>query len=325
MTEKPLVTIITPTYNRAGFLRETIESVLSQDYEPIEYIVLDDGSQDNTMEILKEYEGKIIWQTHANMGETLTVNKGFSMSTGQIIGVVNSDDPILPGAVKKVVGAFEKNKDALVVYPDWAEIDKNSNTIKKHTLPNYNIYNMVKHFFNIAIGPGTFFRREALEKYGARENSRRYTGDLEYWCRLSLYQDPVHIPEVLATHRTHDDSAQIRDMSSAIAEELISIVVKLYNNPALPKELRRIKGRVFSNIYHEAAYFCNKNEKKQFRHYRWLKYRHYPPSLLKDIMIKLLPFFYKFVLLLNKTLPPGLYKAIRSVYRKLRKENNPSV
>ncbi len=317
MAKKPLVSIITPTYNRADYLRETIESVLKQDYEPIEYIVLDDGSRDYTIEILKEYENQIIWQSHPNMGETPTVNKGFAMSTGQIIGVVNSDDPILPGAVTKIVNAFENNPDALVVYPDWVEIDSNSNPLQTYRLPDYTLYDMVR-WFNIAMGPGTFFCRGALEKYGPRQSHRKYTGDLEYWCRLALYQDPVHLPEVLATHRTHEDSAQIRDKSSAISEELISIVKQLYENSNLPQSLKKKKRRVFSNIYHVAEHYCNHNEKEKFQHYRSLKYWYYPPSIFKDITINLLPFFFKFVLLLNKILPPKIYQAIRSIYRAIK-------
>jgi glycosyltransferase involved in cell wall biosynthesis len=100
MAEKELlVTIITPAYNRANYLDETIQSILNQDYPNLEYIVLDDGSKDNTVEVLKKYRGRIIWETHPNIGETRTVNKGLSMAHGDIIGIVNSDDPLLPGAV----------------------------------------------------------------------------------------------------------------------------------------------------------------------------------------------------------------------------------
>ena len=84
----PLVTVITPAYNRASYLVETIESVLGQDYPRLEYIVLDDGSTDNTREVLGKYEGRIIWETHPNMGETRTVNKGFGLARGEIVVVV---------------------------------------------------------------------------------------------------------------------------------------------------------------------------------------------------------------------------------------------
>ncbi|TLY41438.1 MAG: glycosyltransferase [Nitrospirae bacterium] len=116
------VTIITPTYNRADLLPETIESVLGQDYQHIEYIVFDDGSKDDTSRVLQRYAGKVRWERHPNMGETLTVNNGFKLATGDVVCVVNSGDPLLPGAVRSAVEALERNSDALAVYPNWAVI-----------------------------------------------------------------------------------------------------------------------------------------------------------------------------------------------------------
>ena len=122
-TTQPLVTIITPAYNRADYLRETIESILQQDYPNVEYIVLDDGSKDNTVELLEEYTGRLIWESHKNMGEIRTVNKAYGMAKGEYIAVINSDDPLLPGAISAVVDTFLNNPDVLVVYPDWQYID----------------------------------------------------------------------------------------------------------------------------------------------------------------------------------------------------------
>src|SRR5688572_11108874 len=118
----PLVTIITPAYNRASFMDETIQSVLSQDYPHIEYVVLDDGSTDNTLQVLEKYRSRIILESHPNMGETRTVNKGLSMAKGAIVSIVNSDDPLLPGAVRTSVAVLQEHPDALAAYPDWNEI-----------------------------------------------------------------------------------------------------------------------------------------------------------------------------------------------------------
>ncbi len=93
---RPLVSVVTAAYNRASFLPETIESILSQSYPNIEYIVLDDGSADNTREVLARYDGRIRWESHPNMGESLTVNKGWNMARGDLVMTVNSDDPFCP-------------------------------------------------------------------------------------------------------------------------------------------------------------------------------------------------------------------------------------
>ena len=119
----PRVTVITPAFNRASLLEETILSVLEQDYPNLEYIVLDDGSEDGTLEVIKKFQNRLRWDSHANMGETRTVNKGFSMAEGDIIGVVSSDDLLLPGAISKAVQRLLQKPDVVVVYPDWQIID----------------------------------------------------------------------------------------------------------------------------------------------------------------------------------------------------------
>src|SRR4030095_9000889 len=114
----PTVSIVTPAYNQAEFLRDTIESVLAQDYPNIEYVVLDDGSTDETPNILAEYGDRFRWETHANMGQTATINKGWAMTSGEIVTWLNSDDTYLPGAVSKAVDFLQRNPDVGVVYGD---------------------------------------------------------------------------------------------------------------------------------------------------------------------------------------------------------------
>src|SRR5580765_5132910 len=105
----PTVTVVTPAYNQADFLRDTIESVLSQDYPNIEYVVLDDGSTDDTPKILAEYGDRFVWESQKNMGQTPTINKGWAMTSGEIITWLNSDDTYLEGAVRRAVEHFDAN------------------------------------------------------------------------------------------------------------------------------------------------------------------------------------------------------------------------
>ena len=255
MKSSPLVTIITPTFNREAFLAETIDSVLSQDYPAIEYIVLDDGSTDDTMALLRRYEGKIHYESHPNMGETLTVNKGFRMARGEIICVVNSDDPLRPGAISAAVQAMQSHPDRLVAYPDWDEIGPRSELIRHHLLPDYDIMNMLTDF-NVAMGPGTFFRREAIERYGFRDVKRKYTGDLAFWFRIALCEKPLHVSQRLATHRTHPEAASSTDRGPQMADELVWIFQEIYNDPGLPAEVRKIHRLAFCNVHFTAAVLC---------------------------------------------------------------------
>lgn len=261
----PLVTVITPAYNRASFLDETILSVLSQDYSNIEYIILDDGSDDNSLDVIKKYQDHVIWVSHNNMGETRTVNKGFMMAKGEIVVVVNSDDPLLPGAISSAVDVLLLNPDMLVAYTDWNEIGPQSELIKTMFLPEYNLFHMLTNF-NVAMGPGTFIRRYAIEKYGGRDDQFIYVGDLEFWFRLAMKGRFAHISKVLATHRVHPGSLTASGKGKLMADELIRLVKKVYRSKDLSPELRKLKSKVFGNVHFEAASYCGKDVRAKLSH-----------------------------------------------------------
>ena len=115
---QPLVSVVTPTYNQAAFLRDTIESVLSQDYPAIEFQIIDDGSTDNTPDILKEYDGRALIERHENRGQTPTINKGWERANGEILTWLNSDDTFLPGAVTAAVDYLQKHPEVGIVFGD---------------------------------------------------------------------------------------------------------------------------------------------------------------------------------------------------------------
>src|SRR5512132_3263811 len=117
-TTQPIVSDVTPAYNQAAFLRDTIESVLSQDYPAIEHQIIDDGSTDETPEILKEYEGRAWIERHENRGQTPTINKGWARAKGEILTWLNSDDTFLPGAVSTAVDYLQKNPDVGIIFGD---------------------------------------------------------------------------------------------------------------------------------------------------------------------------------------------------------------
>lgn len=278
-TQLPLVTIITPAYNRASFLDETVKSVLSQDYPNIEYIVLDDGSKDNTKEVMGKYQGRLCFESHPNMGETRTVNKGFEMARGEIVCVVNSDDPLREGAVRAGVEALQRNPDALAVYPDWDEIGPDSALIRHMPLPDYDIEHMLTNF-NVGMGPGVFIRRSTIEQLGKRDLQFRYVGDLEFWFRLALHGKLVHIPRALATHRVHPDAASVTDQGAKMADELVRMVYKTYSFKNIPPRIQQIRRQALSNAHCVAIFYCGKDRKAKLRHGFWC-FWHDPVRFLK--------------------------------------------
>ena len=256
--ELPLVTVITPAYNRASFIGEVIESVLNQDYPNIEYIVLDDGSTDETLDIIKKYDGKIRWETHSNMGETHTVNKGFAMANGDIIGVVNSDDPLLPGAISTIVAHLVAQPDILVAYPDWVVVDEDGRTIKHYTTYDYKYTDMLRWHYCVP-GPGTFFRRTVVEKLGGRDPNFRLVGDFDFWLRAGLLGPFTRVPATLATFRYHPESYSISQVGQAMAEEHIRLTDKIFAIPNLPTEVRKVRREAYSSTYYVAGAVCGAN------------------------------------------------------------------
>src|SRR5450755_863659 len=114
--QEPLVTIETPSYNQGCFIRATIESVLSQDYPQVEYIIMDGGSTDETASVVKDYASRLTFISEKDRGQSHAINKGFRMAQGSILGWLNSDDLYLPGCIRSAVDAFQRNAAAGAVY-----------------------------------------------------------------------------------------------------------------------------------------------------------------------------------------------------------------
>jgi len=272
---QPLVTIITPTYNRADFLVETIESVLAQDYPNIEYIVLDDGSKDNTADIIKPFEGKLIYSYHSNMGETATVNKGFEMAKGDIVCVVNSDDPLfVKDAVTTAIKNMNDNPDALMAYPDWVSIDSGGHVIYRQKLPQYNLQNMLESA-NVALGPSIFIRKSTIEKVGLRNASVRYVGDLDYSFRVAASGKIIHIPHFLATHRVHLNSLSSLAKSKRMADEVAMLAETYVSHPSLSVLSQLKKNHILAKWYYAATHYCGQDAKTKI-HYLKKSIQHSP-------------------------------------------------
>lgn len=255
MASDPLVTIITPAYNRADFLPETMDSVLSQDYPNLEYIVLDDGSTDGTREVLRRYDGRVYWETHPNMGETRTVNKGLAMARGDVIGIVNSDDPLLPHAIATIVEFMVAHPDIGVAYPDWNLIDSGGKIIEHIDTFEYSYLDMLRwhHCFP---GPATLFRKEIARALGGRDPQFRFVGDYDFWLRAGLSTRFARIPRTLATFRQHSGSASSSQTNERMAEEHLTLVRKIFSLPGVTPEMRKYRAEAYGSAYYIAGCVC---------------------------------------------------------------------
>ncbi len=217
----PTVSIVIPAYNHADFLVQAVDSVLNQNYPKIELIVLDDGSIDNTRDVLARYGAAFRWQSHTNMGQANTLNKGWQMAKGEILSYLSADDTLLPEAVSTSVRYLRQ--EVVLTYGDFNLIDPASKIVRRVRSPEFNY----KEMFTKCVchpGPGAFFTRRAFAKAGLWNGALRQMPDFDYWLRLGLIGDFKRIPEVLATFRVHDRSQTHARADDLRADEPVEIV-----------------------------------------------------------------------------------------------------
>ena len=259
----PLVTVITPAYNQGMFLRDTIESVLSQDYPNIELLVLNDGSTDNTEEILKEYNGRIKWETQKNMGQTPTINKGWRMTSGEIITWLNSDDTYLPGAVRSGVDYLMKHPEVGVVFADSIFTEADGTHLERtRPVPPFNYRDFVEGCENPISQPSSFIRRSVVEKAGELDPKYYYFMDWDFWLRAGLYSKIEHVEEIWSTYRLHADSKTVSQSKKA-APELKYMYDKYFSRNDIPAEIRAIKKKAMMNMYFTSGcYFLDGKDRR---------------------------------------------------------------
>ncbi len=209
MLSQPLVSIITPSFNQGAFLEQTLLSVLNQDYPNLEYWVIDGGSTDNSLEIIKKYESKLAgWVSEKDRGQADGVNKGFAKATGEIIGWLNSDDLYYPSAIAAAVDAFQQNPDASFVFSDVESVDEHGNAFNLMRYGDWKLKDLMT--FKIIGQPGVFLRREVLEQAGYLDLSYNYLLDVQLWLRMAAIAEPHYIPgKVWAAARIHSDAKNV--------------------------------------------------------------------------------------------------------------------
>jgi glycosyltransferase involved in cell wall biosynthesis len=240
MYNHPIVSIITPVFNGEDYISETIESVLNAEIHfDYEYIVLDDGSTDATLEILQRYSEKIKIYSHSNIGESSTVNIGLDKSSGKFILVLNADDPLLTGElINESCQRLIQNPEIVAIYPDWKIIDKSGGTLKTIFVPDYSDKVMIGECRCLP-GPGTLFRRDAAIKIQGRSNQWRYVGDYDFWLRLSRVGKIVRLPGVLSQWRESSNSLSISNRGFEMAVERITVISTFLGKHEVPKKIKR--------------------------------------------------------------------------------------
>jgi glycosyltransferase involved in cell wall biosynthesis len=202
MTTEPLVSIVTPSFDSGRFIARAIESVLAQDYPRIEYIVMDGGSTDGTLEVLERYRGRLQYVSEPDGGAADAINRGFLNSKGRIFAWLNADDRYLPGAVAAAVRQFAAEADAGVVYGGGMWIDEEDRELGLY--PTVAPYRPEMWASECSIcQPAAFIKRDAFVEAGMLDSSLHFAFDYDFWIRLARKRRFTAIPETLAASRMH--------------------------------------------------------------------------------------------------------------------------
>ncbi len=199
------ISIITVSYNQEKFIEENIRSIIDQNYQNVEHIIIDANSTDGTIDILHKYNKNIDWISETDNGQSEGLNKGFEKASGEIIGWINSDDRLAPGALHKVAQFFSRNPDEIAVVGDQALINEEGEIIHIIKSRAYN-YDYLLNFAKSITQNSIFFRRDVFDMIGYLDESLNYTMDLDFFIRMTGIKKIPYLPDTLAEFRIHPNS-----------------------------------------------------------------------------------------------------------------------
>jgi glycosyltransferase involved in cell wall biosynthesis len=253
MTDSPRITVITPSYNQAGFLEQTIQSVLSQGYPNLEYFIIDGGSKDHSVEIIQKYADRLSWWvSEKDKGQADAINKGFARATGEIVAWINSDDYYLPGAFDAAVAALEAAPDAAMIFSDVVSVNTKGEPFNVMTYGDWTLEDLMQ--FKIIGQPGVFMRRKALEQAGYLDLTYNLLLDHELWLRVAQQGSIRYIPQHWSAARIHPAAKNVSQAPN-YGKDAYRLIEWMSTDPALKERYQRLHRRIFAGACRFDAHY----------------------------------------------------------------------
>jgi hypothetical protein len=255
---QPPVSIVLATYNRRDWLRMAMDSVLGQSYPNLELLVMDDGSTDGTPELLEEYSRnhppeRFRFSRHENMGQARTLNRGYEMARGEILGYLSDDDLLARGAVARLIAELREHPDAVAVYPGYRMIDTDGEIVDTVRPIEYSPVEAFR-LHDTIIGPGGLVRRDVLEATGGWEEDWHWMGDLILWMRVGLAGSVIRVEHPVASWRRHPGGITIETSLERARQhlQLVDVGAELLD---LPADAVALRAEALRNACVIGAYF----------------------------------------------------------------------
>jgi glycosyltransferase involved in cell wall biosynthesis len=253
MNQTPKVSIVSPSFNQAQFLEKAMRSVLEQDYPAIEYLVVDGGSTDGSVELIQKYADCIDWWvSEKDRGQADGINKGLRRATGEIVAWLNSDDFYQPGAISSAVQALRENPDAGFVYGNLQVVNPAGETTNVLTYGDWKLPGLME--FKIIGQPTVFMRRDVLTQAGYLDESYHFLLDHHLWLRMALIAEPKYIPRLWAGEHYHPDSKNAAH-AAEFGAEAWRIVEWMQSQPNLTELLKTNQRKVIAGAERLNAFY----------------------------------------------------------------------
>lgn len=233
---QPLVTIVTPSFNQAGFLGAAIESVLAQTYRAIEYIVLDGGSSDGSVDILQRFGGRLAWESAPDQGQADALAKGFARAKGSILGWLNADDVLFPNAIADAVAHFAPHPDVALVYGDAVYLDAAGNRLMPARQVRPFDRDRLRYGSDYIVQPSAFFRRSAYQAVGGLDASLHWSMDYDLWLKLARDHRVAYVPRLWSGYRLQDTAKTANGGFARLAE--VEALARRHGLGGLPADFR---------------------------------------------------------------------------------------
>jgi glycosyltransferase involved in cell wall biosynthesis len=286
-TERPpLVSIVTPSFNQVRYLETTLRSVLEQDYPRIEYIVIDGGSTDGSLEVLDRYRERLAYcVSEPDAGQAAGINKGLRLATGEFIAWLNSDDVYLAGAIRQAVQALEAGPDLGMVYADGIMVDSEQVLLDRHRYRTLSLVDLLS--FEVILQPTVFMRRAVLKRVGYLDDAYQLILDHELWVRMAAAAPVRHVDSTWALERTHPEAKTIA-RASGFVDEAERLLRWAGATPPYSEAIRQHRRRVHAgfNVFAARRLIDGGEYRRAFDH-MLAALRLHPPTVAR--------YWYKFV------------------------------